>query len=626
MINRFSRIPLYCLPALTLLVTSPLFAEDCLDCHSDVAVRMRGGSHHVQQTGVNATHCYACHWEARPDGGIDKQYHTGTSAKNGARAVDLVVWGAGQRPIEYKNGITAISYNPSEIATAQERSAVGGITRHCLGCHSDQNATTLPFSGDPNSPSRYSWDGLSVASRYSATGTTTWGKYSTSASNKKMRIAKAFSAHGNASANQGGWSSASGYDGEIPLTRGGSGASNVECFDCHNSHGSDIPGVTTSYRSLDGSNRGGILKQTNSGKSGYRMSYTPSANPDQTSSNPYNPGAGLCFDCHETAQSGATPWGYNSTYGAKEPIIGYKDTFHFGTGVKGSTSRYANRQSRIEIVSSHLKGGKFLSYSAQGRINGLCTPCHDPHGVSRTLGDRMAYAVPLLKGTWLTSPYREDGPPSASPGKAGFEKRDGTGNRAIAWEKGDFSFTNRDANANFGIGGSGAPREPMSMAGMKYNIDRNTFGADKRISENDDAFAGLCLSCHIKEKIGKVTVADQIHRSVKGWGNNKEHAFPCSKCHQPHNSGLPRLMQTNCFEEGPSGLRENSGLSWLPKKKVNTSFDKNEKPASSQGDTAKSKKTGKVEVVGCHVKQFGRGNTPAQSRQDGSQWNQKTNW
>ncbi|GAM09277.1 hypothetical protein OR1_01552 [Geobacter sp. OR-1] len=86
-------------------------------------------------------------------------------------------------------------------------------------------------------------------------------------------------------------------------------------------------------------------------------------------------------------------------------------------------------------------------------------------------------------------------------------------------------------------------------------------------------------------------------------------------------------MQTNCFEEGPSGLRENSGLSWLPKKKVDNSQKQDVKAAASQSEAAsKSKKSGKVEVVGCHVKQFGRGNTPSQSRQDGNQWNQKTNW
>jgi hypothetical protein len=77
-------------------------------------------------------------------------------------------------------------------------------------------------------------------------------------------------------------------------------------------------------------------------------------------------------------------------------------------------------------------------------------------------------------------------------------------------------------------------------------------------------------------------------------------------------------MQTNCFEVGPPGLRESSGLAWSPTKKGEHKPSRNEqKPSSS-----KSKKTAKVEIVGCHVRQFG-GN-PA--KQEGSQWNEKTKW
>jgi len=75
--------------------------------------------------------------------------------------------------------------------------------------------------------------------------------------------------------------------------------------------------------------------------------------------------------------------------------MGYKDTLHFGSGSKGSTARFAIRQSRTEIASSHLKAGKFLDYSANSNINGLCTLCHDPHGISPTLKEKMPYAVPL---------------------------------------------------------------------------------------------------------------------------------------------------------------------------------------------------------------------------------------
>jgi hypothetical protein len=546
---------------------------------------------------------------------VDNRYHQKKREK-----IDLVVWKDGARPDRYLPGSTAIVFSPKAIATKGERKAVAGITIHCLGCHSDAADSATPFSGDPNSPSRYAWDGQSVESRYRNMGTSSWGKYSTTTTNRKNRVGKALSAHGNAIANRGGWSVRDGYDGVIPLTRGGEAAKNIECFDCHNAHGSAVPGITTSYRSIDGKQSGGLLKDTAKDRSGYKMVYSPSANSDAASINPYNPGAGLCFDCHETAAAGNTPWGYKATFGAKEPIIGYKDTLRFGPGSKGSTARFKDRQSRSAIASSHLKAGRFLNFSAHGQINGLCTPCHDPHGVSRTLGAKMPYALPLLKGTWLTSPYREDGPPASPQQKDAGAKGGSDSSRGIAWEKGDYSFTNREANANFGVSGGGAPREPMSRAGMKYNVDRNTFGANSHISESDELFAGLCLNCHAREKLAGDGRIGRIHRTVKGWGSNKEHSFPCAKCHQAHNSGLPRLMQTNCFEIGPPGLRDSSGLAWAPETTgAQKAGDKSEPQKTS---TTKSKKSGKVEIVGCHVRQFG-GN-PA--KQEGAQWNEKNKW
>ncbi len=621
--NSFKRLALSCL---ALFVAAPALASECIECHSDILKQLKSRSHHVQGTKVSGKHCYACHWEATAEGQINGQYHksagAGKAPKKSGKTIDLVIWEHGSRPESYKTGITAVQFRPSTIGSSAERTNIVNVTRHCLGCHSDSSNAVRPFAGDSNTPLAYAWDGQSVASRYSQTGITAWGKYSSAKGNGKSRITKALSAHGNAAATQGGWSPTSGYDETIPVAWGGSRARNVECFDCHNSHGSTVAGLTSSYRTFDGTLNGGLLKETATGKGGYRVNYRPSSNPDKTSRNPYNAGAGLCFDCHETAKAGTTPWGYNSTFGALKPIMGYKDSPHFGSGGKGSTLRYTNRESRTDIVSSHLKAGTFLNYSAEGRINGLCTPCHDPHGVSTTLGDKMRYAVPLLKGAWLTSPYREDGPPATLAGKGDFAKRDVGGNRGEAWEKGDFSLTNREANANFGIGGVGTPREPM--AGMKYYIDKNTFGGTGRITEDADTFGGLCLKCHAKEKSGGNAKSDQIHRAVKGWGNNKEHSFPCSKCHQPHNSGLPRLMQTNCFVSGPAGLRENSGISWTPDKKVATpSPGKSSKQAPS---TAKNKKSGKGEVVGCHVRQFGGSSAAMPGKKTDEQWQEKTKW
>jgi hypothetical protein len=258
------------------------------------------------------------------------------------------------------------------------------------------------------------------------------------------------------------------------------------------------------------------------------MNYKASSNPNGNSINPYNAGAGQCFDCHLTQSSGTTPWGYNSTFQATKPIMGYGDTDRFGQGTKGSVGRFAFRDSKKTIVGGHMKASSFLNHttSAQDRIGGLCTPCHDPHGVSPTLGSEQAYAVPLLKGTWMTSPYQDD-----------------------------------NALATLGT---------RIYAEPTWRSDRNTFSTmtdnTKRMNETDSQFAGLCLRCHKKENLtdgvnkntGMKTL-DRVHESVKGWGANDEHSFACSKCHQPHNSGLPRLMKTNCLDWNHRGLVASGG-------------------------------------------------------------------
>jgi len=620
--------------------------RDCTKCHSgtigkrmDIMGQMKANSHHVQGVEVTNKHCYSCHWEATPEGLINTTYHAGynyktyTSVKNDP--VDLVIWGPGTRPTAYRQYSTAegratvTRFLAAGIGTASERAEVGKITNHCLACHSDQNNDTEPF-GDYRRPRQYAWDYQSVGSRYSQKGTTTWGKYDSTAypaANRKDTVTKALSAHGNAVQNQGGWSSASGYDGTIPLTRGGAGTNGVQCFDCHNSHGSKVVGTTTSYVTFNGTNNGGNLKETKQNIGGYSYDYKASANSDGV--NPFGTGAGQCFDCHNSAASGTvtpngrTPWGYNATYGVTAPVLGYKDTERFGQGLKGSTARYAERSIMKTIVGGHLKASEpagslphlakemgsatggdssslvdgskswsadrwknlylqmtgglnvgqirkingngtstltvepFTSPVAAGdsyqivpyttTVNGLCTPCHDPHGVSPSLGDRQAYAVPLLKGSWLTSPYREDQPPPDPTGQNVTTGPDGT---PRSW------------------GAETSPPYPTEPS-ARYNIDRTTFGGSTRISERDETFAGLCTNCHQKPALTDGTnknqewkSVDRIHESVKGWGANTEHSYSCSKCHQPHNSGLPRLMQTNCLDSKHRGNRVSGGAPW----------------------------------------------------------------
>lgn len=576
-------------------------ARDCTKCHKDaIGARMNimkqfsAKSHHVQGDKVTNRHCYACHWEATPEGLIDLEHHAGYNYKTYGseknQAVELVIWQAGVRPTTFDNdGVnnddTAVSFMAANVditkpgkTMAGQRIEVSKVTPHCIGCHSDQNNETRPFNvvdpehGDCKTPRQYAWDRSSIESRYSDPGTATLGKYNTPNAAKKL-VTKAFSAHGNAVANQGGQDPVTGVDGTTPNSRGG--LYNVQCFDCHASHGSMVGGITSSYTTFNGTKNGGNLKETQAGKGGYPMSYMATANPNPTTVNPYQAGAGQCFDCHETAVSNTqlspvskSPWGYTETFGATAPIKEYRDNPRFSGSYSGA-SQFSSYRAGKRTLGGHFKASHknpespnydtsgASEVTVMGTIDGLCTPCHDPHGVSPALGNKKPYALPILKGTWLSSPYKEDGPPLATPTSFG------------------------DYDDGWSSGGRPYPQKPNPQPAGVWRTDRNTFNladlsvagnypvAYSRVSEEAETFAGLCLSCHAKDTLtteaSEVSTASipwatssRIHRSVKGWGWNdgetpREHSYTCSKCHKPHASGLPRLMQTNCLNSTHRG-------------------------------------------------------------------------
>jgi hypothetical protein len=340
---------------------------ECIDCHSisfngraAVIQQFNSQSHHIQDMPIMNNHCYECHWEANADGSINNDYHEGynTDTKTGVQAekVDLVVYGAGTRPDTYTAGETVVQYSADGT-----RGEIKKLNAHCLSCHSDQNDTTVPF-GDGKTPKHYAWDGKSIDARYSQTGTTTWGKYTGVTNAAKKNITKAYSAHGRATSNEGGWSSKDGVDGTISNTRNGS--ESVACLDCHNSHGSSVEGPTSSYASA--TTNGGILKDIVAGQGGSVLTYKPQSGGSTANKNAYNAGAGLCFDCHMNALADSTPWGYGSTFGASEPIMGYWDTPYFGPGTFASKERFGYK------ISSH-KGGHFGASSNGNTIGHLLT-------------------------------------------------------------------------------------------------------------------------------------------------------------------------------------------------------------------------------------------------------------
>jgi hypothetical protein len=494
------------------------------------------------------------------------------------------------------------------------------------------NQETMPFD-DCKTPDQYSWDRTSIAKLYDQSETTSWGKYTGLGTSGYCSVStgtaclndhdcpgtqvcivnasprnytKALSAHANAGNNKGGFNddfsspeADTGLDGDL-TAHDSTGDTKVECFDCHSSHGSQVSGITSNYATFNGEKGGANLKETQQGRGGYELSYFASKNMKLNTVNPYNAGAGQCFDCHESAEepkcsiggyyseqdcttaggtwTASTPWGYSDTYHATKPIMGYKDTSRFGNkgDAKPSTQRFAERNSRTIVGGHQLASHRFPTspnfddsgasdIPANYQMNALCSPCHDPHGVSPTL-DRTAsggedlreYAVPLLKGTWMTSPYKEDFPPPLPWGsKTTTEDYPATTGRTRSWGKYHQYNPGEKPYANF-------------------RLDRNTFGFQndiynrpvaRRIDEDDQKFAGLCIGCHLKEDLvtgqSKDTAfrsVDRIHESVKGWGQNTEHSYPCSKCHQPHNSGLPRLMVTNCLDYEHRGRASENGV------------------------------------------------------------------
>ncbi len=527
--------------------------RDCTKCHTgwilnrmNIMLQFNSPSHHVQGVDVTNRHCYECHWEATKEGLINDEYHAGYNFKTHSGVADakndLVVRVSAERPTEYELSVTAVIFNATTIGTPDERQNVANVTKHCLGCHSDQ-ANDEDVFGDCKTPRQYAWDRTSIEARYSQLepeDKTAFGKYPGYPNAAQKIQDKAYSAHGNAAVNQEGWDPVTGRDGVLPDT---SGAVNVQCYDCHSSHGSNTLGVTSSYLTFNGSNNGGNLKEAQPGLGGYTFFYNAKAISSAT--NTMGAGAAQCFDCHETANadngtpgdpSDDLPWGYFSTFGATAPIRGYYDTPRFDGQGNGVKERFPYRAGKTGISGHYHTDSTALLTPAKREINSLCCGCHDPHGVSPSLGDNQKYAVPLLKGTWLTSPYKEDSPQ-----------------------------TNVKTRA-----------QQPNITSSNVQIDRKTFNdltGRTRITEDDTQFAGLCLRCHPKESLTDGSNKnypfnsaepwegiDRVHESVKGWGSNAEHSFSCSKCHQPHSSGLKRLMRTNCLDWNHRGNLESGGV------------------------------------------------------------------
>ena len=624
-------------------------AGKCTDCHnttqSGTAITRQAivplfsaNSHHVQGVTLDSSHCYACHWEANSDGSVNSTYHPYADAP-----IELVVWGTSTtRPTTHTTGTTAVTYD----STLQTRTELQKINQVCLGCHNDANLNTTPFSSatpaynDTSKTSKYAWDASSIDARYSQTGTTTWGKFSsttyTNVSPKDQQM-KAYSAHGRADLNERGWDTNETW----PNTSGGNVATGavVLCIDCHNAHGSTVAGTTTSYTSA--TTNGGLLKDVTSGRDS-AVTYKAISGGGIAGHNVYNAGAGICFDCHENSAgtvlgNGTTPWGYD-TYGGTVPVRGYFDKPYWdGTSAvkNGAETRFALKNT-LSIAGGHFGASSTLQEPgapATSTIGGLCTPCHDPHGVTSNIAKIAAadkvYAVPLLKGTWITSPYKEDAPPA---------------------DNGRYRVGGRSGQSSGGYNYFSMPT---------YNIDQNTFTSTKRtvvswgnpnpITQTTTQFAGLCLQCHLQTNIHPNTTGAwksyaRVHNTVEGWGGqganaaNAMHSYVCSKCHTTHNTCLPRLAITNCLDWKHRGMRVSGGTAGTHVGSGNSGVGQGRFPGGGGGNgrqpalgqgftkylfgTAGANSSTRPNIPACHDRTTAGGTTWPGAEL----WNSKTPW
>jgi len=543
----------------------------CTGCHSSIqngrpSMQTEFGktSHHVNATWANMsdTTCEVCHLEGgnTADGSPDPTYHNNNVG--GAYPVDLrkiVTVGADEAAtITNSSNQTDIQFFTGSGSNGGTRSTENVANPFCLGCHNTTNASSNPCNGSESgggilSPGQYdsASGGSSAGSiddRWSDTTTAPFSKYDPNIYNVVPQITKAYSPHGNPANNQRGVAISAAWSDD-----GGNVV--VGCLDCHNAHGSnaltDDTNPAIGYTSSVGGTKGGLLKQT--------ATYDPD---EVNTGNAYTAQADLCWDCHLGDDANA-PKTY-SNFNNNAAIKGYYDPGRWqSSDLWQSSFSYKTAQSsgngHGDQKGGHLGAslGGLTKTAPTGQINGRCTACHDPHGIAKNATNRN-YMLPALKGTWMTSPYKEDRVGSAGTvsdpnpfagtltGQIGF-------NPARLNPRYDYNsppnlgagYGTGVATTNWGKGGNG---------GGGYFIDDNTFGTNvtndangdgtitdstasrvtgvtaNTISETTATFGGLCLGCHDTTELQGVSSSNgtdtvKVHNAVKGWGASTTNIF-----------------------------------------------------------------------------------------------------
>jgi len=338
------------------------------------------------------------------------------------------------------------------------------------------------------------------------------------------------------------------------------------CFDCHLGEDTTTGGVGAATTSMPRN-----YMQYGRAKGNIVAGYYDAINYEQAATNRQTiNGRGRWYidnsngGYSNTTNSNSPAFWYGEFAYKKGTIIGTHFQKHPGNTVTGFTP--------LNWKDSANSGNTNSNYLGQGKgMRGMCTYCHDPHGVNSMSGSpklaNIRYYSPQLKGMHLTALYYEDRPGERYNASATYFSINLVSTNSITNTIGGPRFAPHKLLSRSPLIGNGYGKTTNNGASGFY-IDDNTFGVTinngsntvdlfntnytlnmaafwktgngtgvafrtsgsvttNKISEIDTQFGGLCLGCHPKTKLLGTrsshntrtrTFQTRAHRTVKGWG------------------------------------------------------------------------------------------------------------
>ncbi|GAB6064506.1 hypothetical protein JCM30394_32390 [Deferrisoma palaeochoriense] len=618
--------------------TPPTCAPSLTGCHLEQTVgESWSRKWHENAAATNGTECAGCHgdwtngWNAgvthRTDGG-PRAHATGTNYEcKDCHALES----AG-----YTFASVTADWNQSAGETSNHGDAQ--ITMNVNGTSFGRNGTGL--SGC--SACHAAYDGASAGSHSFVT--TAWTLQGVSGDVPSVNCS---SCH-----DDGGASGAPQVNAASPHTDAdGAGATWAagDCSACHTGHvgaagGVDIPLPPTSWNNRTDGSGTTMNMQTQLG-----LTYSHGGIHLGGSATTGTTEAEICWNCH--ANVGVSEWGTNTDTNGTYPNydFGSLNTSNWTTATWSSAeSLFSYKTGPIQSTHSvnftagtaDLSGGPYNYTETKDAVGNIrCSYCHDVHDLNRANGDGQS-GPPHLRGSWMGSPYYEDGAPTGAynyysftenfgavprgwhSNAAGMDNADllggwmidqnmtNTGNGTyppnwtlsasaglctlchgtdvdnMDWKVGEGLWVGTNGHSNAVIGGTGSRKaniySPSTRGeGTSYTQPKMGYQMNGSGGADGDRMYGLRNYQGNSQSTASSNMTTDNNRGVypyahsysdnevryayeAGRGSNfnsvwgvdqststaqtKYHNFPCSKCHNPHASRLPKLMITNCLD------------------------------------------------------------------------------